>query len=109
MPGPQRAAACPAAHEAEYSAGARASAMFGLWALRAQNGASWRYIPPNYANDFLESIVLHESGHNWGLQHNFIASQLYSPKELQSLSFTSTPRYRQYRHGIHTDKRLAQG
>ncbi|GAC1658069.1 MAG: zinc-dependent metalloprotease [Vulcanimicrobiaceae bacterium] len=75
--------------EAAYAAGAHASALFGLWALRAQANDSWRYIPPNYANDFLQSIVLHESGHNWGLQHNFIASQAYSPKELQNRAFTS--------------------
>lgn len=79
-----------AREEAAYASGAHASAMFGLWALRAQMGVSWRYIPPNYANDFLESIVLHESGHNWGLQHNFIASEVYTPKQLQDKAFTST-------------------
>jgi hypothetical protein len=37
----------------------------------------------------LKSIILHESGHGWGLQHNFIASEAYSPKQLQSKAFTS--------------------
>ncbi len=78
-----------AQHEAAYAAEAHRSAMFGLWALRAQLGQSWRYIPPSYAANFLKSIVLHESGHGWGLQHNFIASEAYSPKELQNRAFTS--------------------
>jgi hypothetical protein len=33
--------------------------------------------------------VLHESGHDFGLRHNFIASQAYTAKDLQSTSFTS--------------------
>ncbi|HEV3154867.1 MAG TPA: zinc-dependent metalloprotease [Candidatus Baltobacteraceae bacterium] len=78
-----------AQREAAYAAQAHRSAVFGLWALRAQAGSSWRFIPPNYANDFLESIILHESGHNWGLQHNFIASEAYTAKDLQNKAFTS--------------------
>jgi hypothetical protein len=78
-----------AAHEAAYAADAHRSAMFGLWALRAASGESWRYIPPDYATNFLKAIILHESGHGWGLQHNFIASEAYTPKELQNKAFTS--------------------
>jgi hypothetical protein len=78
-----------AAHEAAYATGAKASAMFGLSVLRAQDGIPINSIPPNYAIDFLKSIVLHESGHNWGLQHNFIASQAYSSSQIRSRSFTA--------------------
>ncbi|MBD5654708.1 MAG: zinc-dependent metalloprotease, partial [Candidatus Eremiobacteraeota bacterium] len=37
----------------------------------------------------IRAIVLHESGHNWGLQHNFIASQAYSAADVRSKAFTS--------------------
>jgi Met-zincin/Domain of unknown function (DUF5117) len=76
-------------HEAGYAREAHASAAFGLWSLRAMGAAPWDGVPDAYVQDFLRSIVLHESGHNWGLQHNFIASEAYSPKELQSKAFTA--------------------
>jgi hypothetical protein len=37
---------------------------------------------------YLRSVVLHESGHDLGLQHNFIGSMAYTAKNLQSKSFT---------------------
>jgi hypothetical protein len=77
-----------AVREAAYAAGAKASASFGLWALWAMNEIPTGQLPPHYALDFLKSIVLHESGHNWGLQHNFIASQAYSSVQVRSRSFT---------------------
>lgn len=75
-------------HEAAYAAGAKASAMFGLEALVAQDEIPPGKLPPHYAEDFLRSIVLHESGHNWGLQHNFIGSQAYSAAQVRSKAFT---------------------
>jgi hypothetical protein len=78
-----------ASREAAYAAGAHASASFGLAALRAYGTIGEDDVPATYTRDFLRSIVLHESGHNWGLQHNFIASEAYSAKQLQSKSFTS--------------------
>jgi hypothetical protein len=40
-------------------------------------------------NQLLErAIVLHESGHDMGLQHNFIGSLAYSASQLQSKAFT---------------------
>ena len=86
---PSREDAGFAAHEAAYGRGMRASAGMGLWALRAMDEIPWNAMPPNYVNDFVRSIVLHESGHNWGLQHNFIGSEAYSAKQLQSKDFTS--------------------
>jgi hypothetical protein len=75
--------------EAAYAAGAHASAMFGLEALRAAGDVTIDRVPEQYAQDFIKSIVLHESGHNWGLQHNFIASEAYSARQIQSKAFTS--------------------
>ncbi len=78
-----------AAHEAAFAAGARRSMNFGLWAMRGMGMTGWNSAPPGYAQQFLRWIVLHESGHNWGLQHNFIGTQAYTNKELQSAAFTS--------------------
>ncbi len=43
----------------------------------------------------IRAVVLHESGHDLGLQHNFIGSMAYTAHELQDTSFTST-------HGVAT-------
>src|SRR5207253_7170959 len=48
-----------------------------------------------FVMDNMRSLVLHESGHDMGFQHNFIGSTAYSAKQLQSKSFTS-------RYGIAT-------
>ncbi len=37
----------------------------------------------------LRSVVLHESGHDFGLQHNFMAALAYTARDLQSEAFTS--------------------
>ena len=42
-----------------------------------------------FEQDLLRSVVLHESGHDLGLQHNFIGSIAYTAKDLQSTAFTS--------------------
>jgi hypothetical protein len=44
---------------------------------------------PAFADQFLESIVLHESGHDFGLRHNFMGSEAYTARDLQSASFTA--------------------
>lgn len=36
----------------------------------------------------LYGIVLHESGHDFGLQHNFIGSMAYSARQMQNRAFT---------------------
>lgn len=43
-----------------------------------------------YTQEFIRSVILHESGHDLGLQHNFIASMAYSAKNLQNKAFTDT-------------------
>jgi hypothetical protein len=46
-----------------------------------------------YEQTVIKSVTMHESGHDMGLQHNFIGSEAYTAKQLQSEAFTST-------HGI---------
>lgn len=61
---------------------------FGSVALQLMGDGQYP-IPPKFADEFLESIVLHESGHDFGLRHNFIGSEAYTAKQLQSASFTA--------------------
>jgi len=42
-----------------------------------------------FAVDEIRAIVLHESGHDFGLQHNFIGSMAYTAHQLQDAGFTS--------------------
>lgn len=42
-----------------------------------------------FTDDFIQYIVLHESGHDMGLQHNFIGSMAYTAQNLQDESFTA--------------------
>ncbi|HEV2261310.1 MAG TPA: zinc-dependent metalloprotease, partial [Candidatus Rubrimentiphilum sp.] len=73
----------------DYLSGEQAQFSYGLTATALMNGSDGYNVPPKFANDFLLSIVLHESGHDWGLRHNFIGSEAYTAKELQSRAFTS--------------------
>ena len=41
-----------------------------------------------YAQDWLRSVVLHESGHNFGLRHNFVSATLYPLAKLHDEAFT---------------------
>jgi hypothetical protein len=42
-----------------------------------------------YKRSLIFAVVLHESGHDLGLQHNFLAPYAYTAEELQSKAFTS--------------------
>jgi hypothetical protein len=42
----------------------------------------------DFTDQFIRYVVLHESGHDMGLQHNFIGSMAYTAKDLQSKAFT---------------------
>jgi Met-zincin/Domain of unknown function (DUF5117) len=42
-----------------------------------------------FTDDFIQYVVLHESGHDMGLQHNFIGSMAYTAANLQSKAFTA--------------------
>ncbi|HVA27867.1 MAG TPA: zinc-dependent metalloprotease [Candidatus Baltobacteraceae bacterium] len=41
-----------------------------------------------FADSFIRSVILHESGHDLGLQHNFIGSMAYTAQQEQSQAFT---------------------
>ena len=82
------------ATEAAYARGMRAQASYGRVAL-ALLGRNASYSQNQFDYDFLKNIALHESGHDMGLQHNFISSEAYTAKQLQSKAFTA-------RYGIAT-------
>jgi hypothetical protein len=75
--------------EAAYGAGMRAQAGFGRVALAAMGALGTPAQQNAFDQGFLRSIVLHESGHEMGLQHNFIGSEAYTARDLQSKAFTS--------------------
>ncbi len=50
-------------------------------------------MPQKFLDDAWMSVILHETGHNLGMQHNFIGSRAYTAKELQDKTFTAA-------HGI---------
>jgi Met-zincin/Domain of unknown function (DUF5117)/Domain of unknown function (DUF5118) len=41
------------------------------------------------AQAFVKDVMMHEIGHTLGLRHNFRASTIYTPKQLQDTDFTS--------------------
>jgi hypothetical protein len=61
----------------------------------ARYGRNTDPVPAKYIHDSIFSALVHEMGHNLGLQHNFIAGMAYTDKELQSKAFTD-------RYGIAT-------
>ncbi len=73
----------------EFLDGERGQYSYGKTALSILTGADGYDVPTKFSNDFLESIVLHESGHDFGLRHNFIGSQAYTARQLQSKAFTA--------------------
>jgi hypothetical protein len=42
----------------------------------------------SYDEGFIRSVILHESGHDLGLQHNFIGSEAYTAAQIQNKAFT---------------------
>lgn len=55
----------------------------------ARFGRTTDPMPQQYLDDQWLSVIMHETGHNLGMQHNFIGSRAYTAKELQDKSFTS--------------------
>jgi uncharacterized protein DUF4953/uncharacterized protein DUF5117/uncharacterized protein DUF5118 len=52
-------------------------------------GRSTDPMPKQFLDDTWMATILHETGHNLGMQHNFIGSLAYTAKQLQDKSFTS--------------------
>ncbi len=46
-------------------------------------------MPQKFLDDTWLSVIMHETGHNLGMQHNFIGSRAYTAKQLQDTSFTA--------------------
>jgi hypothetical protein len=55
----------------------------------ARFGRSTDPMPPHFMDDTWLSVIMHETGHNLGMQHNFIGSRAYTAKELQDPAFTA--------------------
>ena len=85
----------------EIHTGVLVSAVEGL-----EPGIIWKYevdpvrygrttdpVPAKFVHDSIFAALVHEMGHNQGLQHNFIGHEAYSEAQLQSMAFTS-------KHGI---------
>jgi len=94
---PERAARAPRGHftDPNFATGEQEQYAYGVLALSLMNGLDADRVPGSFTYDFLKSIVLHESGHDFGLMHNFIGSQAYTARQLQSKAFT-------HQHGIVT-------
>jgi hypothetical protein len=61
-------------------------AAMGTFALRVAGAGP--AATDRFAEKYLQSVVLHESGHNLGLRHNFISSNLYSLAQIHDPNFT---------------------
>lgn len=46
-------------------------------------------VPDRFIYDHFASEIMHETGHNLGMQHNFIGHDAYTAKELQDPGFTA--------------------
>jgi hypothetical protein len=78
-------------HDCDYGYGEYEQAAWAALALSNESGSRFGDPPPEkYVDGFLQSIVLHESGHDLGLRHNFAASTVYSHAQLHSAAFTAT-------------------
>lgn len=67
---------------------------YNTWKYRVdpvRYGRNTDPVPAKFIHDSIFSTLLHEMGHNMGLQHNFIGSMAYSANDLQSIA--STQRY----------------
>ena len=54
-----------------------------------RNGRNTDPVPEQFIHDRFVSEISHETGHNLGMQHNFIGHDAYTPKQLQDPAFTA--------------------
>jgi len=55
----------------------------------ARYGRSTDPMPQKFLDDVWLGTIMHETGHNLGMQHNFIGSMAYTAKQLQDPAFTA--------------------
>ena len=72
-----------------YAMGKFAESSFGQVALTLMDRMDVQ-TQHQYTLDAIRSTVLHESGHDMGFQHNFIAANAYTAGDLQSMHFTQS-------------------
>jgi len=78
------------ADERELSSAMAREAVFGRVALETSGQPMSGPALDTFVHDALLWTIMHESGHALGLAHNFIGTQAYTVKEMQSRDFTST-------------------
>jgi hypothetical protein len=54
-----------------------------------RNGRNTDPMPDQFLYDSFQSEIMHETGHNMGMQHNFIGHDAYTAKQLQDPAFTA--------------------
>lgn len=75
--------------DCDYGYGAHQQAAWAALALSTDGAFGSSGDPPErFVDAFLSSIVLHESGHDLGLRHNFASSTIYSHAQLHDPRFT---------------------
>jgi hypothetical protein len=55
----------------------------------ARYGRTTDPMPPAFLEDSWKGVILHETGHNLGMQHNFIGKLAYTAAQLQDEHFTA--------------------
>ena len=69
--------------------GAHAQLMYAAVAQAIAQGGDPATIAKRSAQEFLNEIVLHEVGHDFGLGHNFIGHMAYTSAQIRSRDFTA--------------------
>jgi Met-zincin/Domain of unknown function (DUF5117)/Domain of unknown function (DUF5118) len=69
--------------------GAKAQLMYAAVTQALMQGGSASDFARSTSQAFLRGIILHEVGHDFGLEHNFIGHMAYSEKQVRDKSFTS--------------------
>ncbi len=77
------------ASEEELGRGIAREVGFGRTALALMDQPLQGAAMTKFVDDALLWTIMHESGHALGLEHNFIGSQAYTVKEVQSKEFTT--------------------
>ncbi|TAM87859.1 DUF5117 domain-containing protein [bacterium] len=71
-----------------FGAQMRLQGAFAMEALQAMGSDVGAAFAQKFREQALRAIVLHESGHDFGLNHNFIGSEAYSATQIRSKAFT---------------------